>query len=298
MFRGLARAGKLHPKSNPAKHGVRVLTDVPYRNTGLVAHTLDIYIPEGATKAPVVLYIHGGGFRILSKETHWAMALAFAAQGYVTFSINYRLAPKNPFPAAAEDACAAYRWVCENADQYGGDRANVVLAGESAGANLVCATTVAATYKRPEPWAAAVFEIEQVPSAILPAAGMLEVSNSHRFSERRALPQFIQDRIGEVAGGYTQHSHPDLSRDLANPLVVFETTAPDRPLPPAFATVGTADPLLDDTRRFAAAYVARGGDCEVKYYPGEVHAFHAFLWRKAAQECWQHHYTFLEERVR
>ncbi|MFT6399984.1 MAG: acetyl esterase [Bradymonadia bacterium] len=288
----------MHPKSDPAKHGVRVLKDVPYRNTGLSAHTLDVYVPEGAENAPVVLYIHGGGFRILSKETHWAMALAFAARGYVTFSINYRLAPGDPFPAAAEDACAAYRWVCENAEQFGGDSHNIVLAGESAGANLVCATTVAATYERPEPWAAAVFEMGRVPTAILPAAGMLEVSNSHRFSERRALPQFIQDRIGEVASGYLKDSPPEVSKDLANPLVILETMQPDRPLPPAFASVGTADPLLDDTRRFAAAYQARGGECEVRYYPGEVHAFHAFLWRKAAQECWQDHYKFLDERVR
>ncbi len=277
---------------------MRLIQDVPYRNTGLTAHTLDVYVPEGAEKAPVVLYIHGGGFRILSKETHWAMALAFAARGYVTFSINYRLAPDNPFPAAAEDACAAYRWVCEHAGQYGGDTENVVLAGESAGANLICATTVAATYQRPEPWAAAVFEMDRVPSAILPAAGILEVSNAHRFAERKALPQFIQDRIGEVAGGYIADSHPELSKDLANPLVVLEQMAPARPLPPALATVGTADPILDDTRRFAAAYRAHGGECVVRYYPGEIHAFHAFRWRKAAKDCWNDHYAFLDERVR
>ena len=297
FFRGLAGAGKLHPKANPAKHGVTVQRDLPYRQTGLAAHTLDVYQPDGATSAPVVLYIHGGGFRILSKETHWAMALAFAARGYVTFSINYRLAPSNPFPAAAEDACAAYRWVVEHAHEYGGDPSRLVLAGESAGANLVCATTIATTYERPEPWARSVFDLEHVATAILPAAGMLEVSNSERFSERKDLPKFIQDRIGEAAGGYLKHAHPGVSHDLANPLLVFETAEPARALPPAFATVGTSDPILDDTRRFAAAYGARAETCEVKYYPGEVHAFHAFLWRKAAQECWRDQYAFLAEHV-
>lgn len=298
FFRGLAEAGKLHPMANPARHGVVVERNIPYCDSGSEEHTLDVYRPADTPNAPVVLYIHGGGFRILSKDTHWAMAMSFAARGYATFSINYRLAPKNPFPAAIEDACGAYAWVVENAHEYGGDASRLVVAGESAGANLACSTTIAATYERPEPWARRVFELEHVPAAILPAAGILEVSNAERFARRRPLPQFVQDRLGEVAAGYLKHADPSVSRELADPLLVFESARkPDRPLPPALAIVGTKDPILDDTRRFAAAYARHAEIVDVKYYPGEVHAFHAFLWRDAAQECWKDQLDFLRRHV-
>ncbi|MFU8803138.1 MAG: alpha/beta hydrolase, partial [Bradymonadaceae bacterium] len=83
--------------------------------------------------------------------------------------------------------------------------------------------------------------------------------------------------------------------DLANPLLLLEEgIAPDRPLPPFFAPVGTRDPLLDDTRRLKAALEALDVPCEARYYPGELHAFHAFLWRAQARKCWTDTFTFLD----
>ena len=104
IFRGMASLGQLHPQARPERHGLAVERDVPYRPTGLRDHLLDVYRPLDASgPLPVVLYVHGGGFRILSKDTHWIMGLAFARRGYVVFNINYRLAPKHPFPAAIDD---------------------------------------------------------------------------------------------------------------------------------------------------------------------------------------------------
>ncbi len=125
FFRGVSGAAGLHPQARPERHGVERLRDVPYRQTGLREHTLDVYRPrrvaEGGAPLPVVLYVHGGGFRILSKDTHWVMGLSFARRGYLVFNINYRLAPAAPFPAAIEDACEALCWVVANAERYGGD---------------------------------------------------------------------------------------------------------------------------------------------------------------------------------
>src|ERR1700679_606848 len=107
----LARARHL-PSARPERHGIERLPDVPYLDTARAHHTLDVYRPvQRAGPLPVMLYVHRGGFRILSKDTHWLMAIAFARRGYVVFNINYRLAPEHPFPAAAEDACAALLWV-------------------------------------------------------------------------------------------------------------------------------------------------------------------------------------------
>ena len=100
---GLSRLATLHPKARPARYGVEVVKDVDYGG-----ELLDVYRPKDVAKdasgdAIPVLYLHGGGFRILSKDTHWAMALAFAARRradgrrYVVFVPNYRLAPRHPW---------------------------------------------------------------------------------------------------------------------------------------------------------------------------------------------------------
>ena len=112
FFRGISRAGLLHPSARPERHGVEVLRDIAYLDTGRPEHRLDVYRPRRAStteNVPVVLYVHGGGFRILSKDTHWVMGLAFARRGYLVFNIGYRLAPAHPYPAALSDSlrCAA-----------------------------------------------------------------------------------------------------------------------------------------------------------------------------------------------
>lgn len=98
FFRGLSLVGKLDPRNDPAQHGVGVLRDVPYYHSGDPAHRLDVLVPEEIDgPMPIVLYVHGGGFRILSKDTHFGMALQFAKRGYLVFNIDYRLAPQHPF---------------------------------------------------------------------------------------------------------------------------------------------------------------------------------------------------------
>ena len=91
-------------------------------------------------------------------------------------------------------------------------------------------------------------------------------------------------------------AHPE--RDLADPVVMLERgEAPARALPPFFAGVGTADVLLDDTRRLKAALDRLGVPCDARYYPGEIHAFHAMVWRPNAKAFWRDTYAFLGKHV-
>ncbi len=303
FFRGISRAGRWHPNSRPERHDVDVLHDVAYLDSGRVEHRLDVYRPRRASseRVPVVLYIHGGGFRILSKDTHWVMGLAFARRGYLVFNIGYRLAPEHPFPAAVSDSCAALRWVHENAARWGGDVDRLALAGESAGGNLVTALSLATSYTRPEPFARRLFESGVRPRAVMPACGILQVSDCDRFRRRwPKLGTFVQDRLNEVSRAYLRgvDTVPPGALDLADPLVALERGArPDRPLPPFLVTCGTKDPLIDDAQRLAIALGRLGVEHETRYYPGEMHAFHALVWRRNARSFWRDTYRFLERHL-
>jgi hypothetical protein len=106
-------------------------------------HQLDIYTPVHRPGPwPVVFYVHGGAFHLLSKDTHWLMGLVFARFGYLVVNISYRLAPRHPYPAAIEDTCAAYRWLASRITQLGVDPDRVAVAGESAGGNLIALRSV------------------------------------------------------------------------------------------------------------------------------------------------------------
>ena len=140
---------KGHPRT--WDRGIEAIRNVPYVDGGGIDHgsTSSDQMPR---VVPVLMYVHGGGFTILSKDTHWMVGLLIAQRGFV-FSINYRLAPEHRFPAAIEDACTAAAWVHDHAAEYGGDPDQLFLAGESAGANLITGISVANCFERPEPWA-------------------------------------------------------------------------------------------------------------------------------------------------
>jgi acetyl esterase len=300
-FRGLSWLGRLHPRSRPEAHGLEVFRDVPYRDTHLPEHRLDVYRPaEREGLLPVVLYVHGGGFKILSKDTHWIMALAFARRGFIVFNIDYRLAPTHKYPSAIEDVCRAFAWLGKNVELWGGDPERVVLAGESAGANLVTALSVATTYERPEPWARAAFQAGIVPKVVVPACGVLQVTDTKRFERRRNYPPWLLRQIASIERAYTGSVEPTHERffDLADPLVALERgEAPARPLPRFLASCGTKDFLLDDSRRLCAAVEKLGGSCRLLVYPGEVHAFQAFVWRESARDYWRQCHGYLSESL-
>ncbi len=297
-YYGLEAVGTLQGRA--ARSRVQVHRNIPYLGSGRHSHVLDVYVPEGRKgPLPVVLYVHGGAFMWCSKETHFIFAHAYAQQGFIVFNINYRLAPRHMYPAAIEDVCEAARYVQDNATRFGGDPKRLVFAGESAGANLVSSLALTCCMRRPEPWARAVFDAGIMPKAVVAACGILQVTDAQRFSARRKLPRVVRRILHLLPDAYVDLEKGREAQDLADPLLVVESGVHfERPLPPFFLPVGTADPLLDDSRRMARALHERRAEVEARYYPGEIHAFHTMFWREQAQQCWHDTFRFIDARLR
>ncbi len=287
LMGGLPGLTQLHPGiRQPERLGLKIVKDLAYLEDGLPEHTLDVVRPLNAEgPLPIVLYFHGGGFRILSKETHTYLVARYARAGFLVFNINYRLSPKHPFPAAIEDACAAYTWVATHAEKFGGDLSRLIIAGESAGGNLVAGVALAATQRRPEAYAQRVFETGVVPLAAVAVYPWLQVSDSERFVRKKPIPWWLLDRAVEAEESYLGGAPKD--RAMADPLVIFEAGGPfERKIPTFFVPVGTADLLLDDSRRLEKALRKMNIPIELKFYPNQPHGFHAFAWTKEARACW------------
>jgi len=297
FFSSLSAMGRVLPWSSPDRYGVEVIKNISYGPHD-DANLLDIWRPkESEGSLPVVVYIHGGGFRSLKKDSHWLMALILAHHGYLVVNINYRLSPEHAYPAHIQDACTAWLWALENASEYGGDPSRMVIAGESAGANLTMALTVACCYQRPEPWAKAVYDAGVVPKVVAPACGIYQVSDVRRYRREGLSNWFAQSILDDCEDCYLPEDEQRAHPGLADPVCIIEQGEPDRTLPPAFLPVGGRDPLKADNHRMNQALAARGVETLERLYPGEPHAFHALIFRKAARACWREMLTFLEERI-
>lgn len=112
-----------------------IYLDAPDADPDLNA--LDVYTPAVASNAPVLVFVHGGGWTLGDKSELGSKAQAFNDAGYVFVSVNYRLSPAVLHPVHVQDVAAAIAWVCNNISGYGGDPQQIFLLGHSAGAQLV-----------------------------------------------------------------------------------------------------------------------------------------------------------------
>lgn len=282
-----AKAVRLTPVQWANRRQVEVLANHSYKpGSKSRAHRMDILRPRQTTNAPIVLYVHGGGFGLLSKDSHWHLATAWAAQGFWVANINYRLAPKHPYPAALEDVADAFCFVREHAHRLGGDPTRIILAGESAGGNLVTALALMLAHDFQWPWAKRLFALNVQPTAVLPACGLLQVSEPRRYELLAPhLSVHMHKHIHMVCTRYTRNSSPAaLAIGLDSPLQWLEQHVPTRALPPFFITCGDADPILSDSQRLYAALQKQQAPCELRLYPRQGHAFHALPWRPQAKQ--------------
>lgn len=207
---------------------------------------------------PVVMYVHGGGYCIGSTTTHRPMLTHLAtAMGGRVLSLDYRLAPEHPFPAALDDALAAYRWLLGT----GVAPANVVVGGDSAGGGLTIAALVALR-DGGDP---------------LPAGGVclspwadLTQSGSTIHSNADIDPMVRGGDLDRWAGAYAGTA--DVAAPLVSPL--FADLAG---LPPLHIEVGTAEVLLDDARRLTSRASAAGVTADLIVADDVVHVWQFFV---------------------
>jgi acetyl esterase len=296
-----ARVRYSMPDAHPGKLDLVLERDVVYGPTRGACHKLDVYMPERAARPlPVVMYVHGGGFSMLSKETHRVMAFAIARRGYLVFNVNYRLGPRHRYPAPLEDVTDALLWVAANCERYGGDRARIALAGESAGGNLVTALAVMSSYRRPERFARRLFDANVPISAIIATYPFLDLTETDHHLASAKLPSWVKALVFDAASSYVG---PDVTRSshaapLTSPLLILESKdRPARPLPPFFASCGTKDLLLSQSKRLKAALDELQTPCDLHVSPGEIHGFDAMVWRPAAREKWRVAHEFLSRTM-
>src|SRR5438477_7963130 len=207
---------------------------------------------------PTVLYFHGGGYVAGSARTGAYLAAELARRaGGRALSVDYRLAPEHPYPAAVEDGLAAYAGLLES----GVNPARVLVAGDSAGGGLAVATLLAARDRGlPQPAAVAVFS---------PWADISRSGASMR-SKDGTDPLFSYDAMGWYAGRYMPDG--DRSAPLASP--VFATLAG---LPPLLIQVGSHEVLLDDAVRLAANAGRDDVDVTLQVAPEGTHVFQLYF---------------------
>ncbi|HVA77681.1 MAG TPA: alpha/beta hydrolase [Candidatus Binataceae bacterium] len=211
----------------------------------------------GAAADRVILYLHGGGYVVGSITTHRAMVarIARAAQARALL-IDYRLAPEHPYPAALDDAVAAYRWLLGQGYRPG----KIVIAGDSAGGGLTLATLLKLRDH----------------GITLPAAGIgispwtdLEGTGESVKTKAAIDPMVTQDNLASSAKMYFADHDPK------DPLI-SQIYADFRGLPPLLIQVGESEILLDDATRVAARAKTAGVSVELETWPEMVHVWHVF----------------------
>lgn len=219
-----------------------------------------IYTPAGPRTRGIFVYYHGGGWVIGDVETHDALCCSLAnAAGCRVVSVDYRLAPEHKFPAAADDAYAATRWVFENVRTLcDGHVEPIAVGGDSAGGNLAAVVCLMARDRQAFRPALQVL-IYPVTNHAFDTASYGE--NAEGFLLSRADMQWFWGcYLARPDDGGDPYASPLRAASLSN-------------LPPALVLTAQYDPLRDEGEAYAARLQEAGVAVKLVQYPGMIHAF-------------------------
>jgi acetyl esterase/lipase len=249
---------------------VEVLKDIPYIEEHGGRGLLDIYRPRQAARqdAPVLLQVHGGGWTIGKKDEQGIpLMLHMAARGWVCVAINYRLSPRDAFPAHIIDVKRSIAWIRERIGEYGGDPSFLAITGGSAGGHL---TALAALTPNDPEYQPGFEEADTTVQAAVPFYGVYDFAGATGSKKAQQMRDgFLGPRV--------------LFRDPRREIEHFERASPllrvNPDAPPMFVIHGTHDTLVEVAQ--AREFVARLREVskhEVAYaeLPGTQHAFDVF----------------------
>ncbi len=231
-----------------------------------------VYRAQETTETlPVLLHLHGGGFCFLHPETFGGMEAGWALDlRCVVVSVDYRLAPEDPFPAAPEDCYAALCWTVANANELGIDSERLVVTGGSAGGALSAALCLM-TRDRGGPKIAYQGLMIPVLDDRLDQPSHKQAETAEGFSGRGAIGMWLH-YLGE-----------DYDREKTSPYAAPARAEDLSGLPPALIQTNGLDPLRDEGIQFALRLMAEGIDVELYNAPGAYHGADPLDPRTAAQ---------------
>jgi acetyl esterase len=217
-----------------------------------------VYRPASSGPLPIVVYAHGGGFVFCDLDSHDGLCRSFAnLLPAVVISVDYRLAPEHPWPAAAEDVYAVTRWASENACALGGDPARLTVGGDSAGGNLAAVTAIMAR-DRGGPALAAQLLLYPMIAADFDTESYRLFGHGY-YNPKPALRWYWDCYVPSP----DDRAHPYATPSRADP----------RGLPPAVVVIAGHDPLRDEGMAFGAALQQAGVPIVQLRYEGGIHGF-------------------------
>ncbi|MFV0493499.1 alpha/beta hydrolase [Mycobacterium sp.] len=218
------------------------------------------YVAPDGESAPLLVFYHGGGWTVGDLDTHDALCrLTCRDAGIHVLSVDYRLAPEHPAPAAVDDAFAAFEWACAHAGELGADPARVAVGGDSAGGNL----------------AALVSQLARDSGGPVPALQWLIYPRTDFAAQTRSLSLFgrrfllTKRDIDWFTAQYLRGS----GIDTADPRVSPASAASLAGLAPALICVAGFDPLRDEGQDYAAALRSAGTDVDLRCMGSLTHGF-------------------------
>lgn len=224
-----------------------------------VTIALRVYRPAGGgAKLPALVYLHGGGWTIGDLDTHDVLCRSLCQQaGGVVVSVDYRLGPEHKFPAAYDDAVAAWQWVAAQADDLGIDPARIAIGGDSAGGNLAAAACLGLRDLGCQP----VMQLLIYPSTLMaPDTDSYRTNGQGYMLTRESMAWYSGNYLRSPQDALDWRASPQLASSHAH-------------LPPAWVLTAGFDPLRDEGLMYADALSRAGVSSQYVCFERQIHGF-------------------------
>ncbi|MFN0073412.1 MAG: alpha/beta hydrolase [Chloroflexota bacterium] len=252
-------------QDHPARYDVRT-QDVEYLRVGKLALLATIYVPVGVDGAPAMVDVHGGAWTTGDRSGDRNVSHGLAERGVVVMSPDFRVAPEHPYPAQVQDVHAAVRWLKSHAVDLGADPTRVGAFGSSSGGHTAMLVAMRPNDPRYAVHAGDGLADDAQLSYVIGGWSIMDPYSRYFF----AIETGRQDLITRTQGYFPDQ---DCMRE-GNPQMILDRGEPAE-LPRLLLIQGSADTNIPMalTLKFAASYIARGGNARLEQFPGMPHNF-------------------------